>query len=211
MLDQEFGAAIAVLEQPRAERQRTAVQSLNLGLAYAGTGNPERAVAVLQDGLNTTPDSLAIANELGDVLAQAGRMQEADAVFALAQERHPEDLETGLHFLRVLIGSDAGRAKQEGQKLLRAFPKSWEALYLNGVLAMQEEDFTQARGYLSQSIALNGEFALTHSALGVVLARLNFPTGAKTTERAIALGQHRRNGPAFLTERAIRYVKAANS
>ncbi|MGB9032370.1 MAG: tetratricopeptide repeat protein [Acidobacteriaceae bacterium] len=189
VLDQEFGAVIEVLEQPRAERQRTAVQSLNLGLAYAGTGNPERAVAVLQDGLNTTPDSLAIANELGDVLAQAGRMQEADAVFALAQERHPEDLETGLHFLRVLIGSDAGRAKQEGQILLRAFPKSWEALYLNGVLAMQEEDFTQARGYLSQSIALNGEFALTHSALGVVLARLNDPAGAKAElERAIALG-----------------------
>ncbi|MGB6159540.1 MAG: tetratricopeptide repeat protein [Acidobacteriaceae bacterium] len=189
VLDQEFDAAIAVLEQPRAERQRTAVQSLNLGLAYAGTGKPEQAVAALQDGLNTTPDSLAIANELGDVLALAGRMQEAYAVFAMARERHPEDLETGLHFLRVLIGSDAGKAKQEGQDLLRAFPKSWEALYLNGVLAMQEEDFAQARGYLSQSIALNGEFALTHSALGVVLARMNDPAGAKAElERGIALG-----------------------
>jgi Flp pilus assembly protein TadD len=189
VLDQEFGAAIELMEEPRAERQRTAVQSLNLGLAYMGTGNPERAVAVLEDGLNTTPESLAIANELGDVLAQRGRMDEACGVFALARARHPEDEETGLHFLRVLIGSDAGRAKQEGQNLLRAFPKSWEALYLNGVLAMQEEDFMQARGYLSQSIALNGEFALTHSALGVVLARMNDPAGAKAElERAIALG-----------------------
>jgi Flp pilus assembly protein TadD len=193
VLDQEFGPAIELLEAPRAERQRTAVQSLNLGLAYAGTGNPEKAVAVLRDGLNTTPDSLAIANELGDVLAEGGRMDEACGVFALARARHPENLETGLHFLRVLIGSDAGKAKQEGQDLLVAFPKSWEALYLNGVLAMQEEDFAQARGYLSRSIALNGEFALTHSALGVVLARMNDPAGAKAElERAIALGDDSR-------------------
>jgi Flp pilus assembly protein TadD len=54
---------------------------------------------------------------------------------------------------------------------------------------MQDGDFSQARAYLSQSIALNTGFALTHSALGVVLARMNDLAGAKAElDRAIALG-----------------------
>ncbi len=186
---QQFGAAIDLLENPRAERQRTPTQSLQLGIAYAGTGKLNQAIEVLQDGLNTSPDSLPIANELADVLAQAGRIEEAETVFALARERHPEDLDTALHFLRVLMAGDAARAKPEGQTLLRAFPKSWEALYLNGVLAAQNGDFAAARDYLSQSIALNPDFALSHSLLGIVLAQMHNFAGARTQlERAIALG-----------------------
>ncbi len=186
---QEFGAAIALLENPRAERQRTATQSLSLGMAYAGTGKLDAAIGSLRDGLNTTPESAVLVNALEDMLVQAGRVEDASVVFGVARARHPEDVETGLHFLRLLMASDPAKANQVGEELLRAFPKSWETLYLNGVLAMEEHDFTRARVYLSQSIALNAEFAMAHSALGVVLARLNDLAGAKTElERAIALG-----------------------
>ena len=189
VLDQKFAETIELLENPRAARLRTAAQSLNLGIAYAGAGQTGQAIDALRDGLNTTPESTAIANELADVLQQAGRTDDAVAVLALVRERHPEDQETGLHTLRLLMAANSGKAKQAGQDLLRAFPKSWEALYLNGVLAMQDGDFSQARAYLSQSIALNTEFALAHSALGVVLARMNDLAGAKAElERAIALG-----------------------
>jgi Flp pilus assembly protein TadD len=158
-------------------------------MAYAGTGKVDAAIDALRDGLNTTPDSAALVNALEEVLVQAGRWSEADAVFVLARARHPEDVETGLHFLRLLMASDPAKAKPVGEGLLQAFPKSWETLYLNGVLAMEEQDFARARVYLSQSLALNAEFAMAHSALGVVLARLNDLEGAKAElERAIALG-----------------------
>ncbi len=186
---QEFGAAIALLENPRAERQRTATQSLSLGMAYAGTGKLDAAIGALRDGLNTTPESAALVNALEDMLVQAGRVEDASVVFGVARARHPEDVETGLHFLRLLMASDPEKAKPVGEELLQAFPKSWETRYLNGVLAMEEQDFARARLYLSQSIALNAEFAMAHSALGVVLARLNDLEGAKAElERAIALG-----------------------
>lgn len=185
--DRKFAETIELLENPRAARLRTAVQSLNLGIAYAGTGQTGQAIDALRDGLNTTPGSTAIANELADLLGRADQIDDAVAVLALA--RHPEDQETALHALRLLMAANSGKAKQAGQDLLRAFPKSWEALYLNGVLAMQDGDFSQARAYLSQSIALNTGFALTHSALGVVLARMNDLAGAKAElDRAIALG-----------------------
>ena len=191
VLDGEFRPAIVLLENPRAARQRDATQSLNLGLAYAGTGGADQAIAALEDGLNTSPDSLAIANELADVLVQAGRTNEAEEVFGLARARHPADLDTALHFLRVLIGNDAAKAKTEGQDLLHAFPQSWEVLYLNGVVAIQDGDAAQARSYLSQSIALKPENALSHILMGIVLAQMHDLAGAQLElERAIALGDH---------------------
>jgi Flp pilus assembly protein TadD len=189
VLDQDYGGVIELLENPRAERERSAEQSLNLGIAYAGAGKTDAAIATLRDGLNTTPDSGAIANELADVLAQTGRTSEAEEVFAVARLRHPEDQETALHYLRVLVANDPAKAQKEGQALLRAFPQSWEMLYLNGIVATQNGDFSQARTYLSQSIAQNAGFALAHSLLGIVLARMNDFADAKAElEKGIALG-----------------------
>jgi Flp pilus assembly protein TadD len=186
---QSYTRTIELLEAPRAQRLRTAAQSLSLGTAYATLGQTDRAIAALRDGLNTTPDSLPIANELADILAQSGRTDDAVALLAMSRELHPDDLDTRLHILRLLITANSDKAQLTGQQILQAFPKSWEAFYLNGVLATQNGDPNQARLYLSQSMALNPDFALTHSLLGIVLARMNDMPAAKTElERAIALG-----------------------
>jgi Flp pilus assembly protein TadD len=188
-LNQEYQAAIDLLTDRESARQRTAQQSLNLGTAYAALGQTDAAVGVLRDGLNTTPDSLTIAGELADVLALAGRVDEADAVFALALERHPGDLDTELHRFRMLLAADPARAKLTGQDLLRTAPQNWEVLYLNGILETQGGDLAQARVHLEASISVNDAFALAHSLLGVVLARQRDYAGAKQQfERAIALG-----------------------
>jgi tetratricopeptide (TPR) repeat protein len=189
VLDQQFQPAVDLLTDPASVRQRTAVQSLNLGMAYAALGQTDAAVDALRDGLNTSPDSLTIAAELADVLAQAGRIDEADAVFALALERHPGDLETELHRFRMLLAADPVRAKTVGEQLLRTSSDNWEVLYLNGVLEAQDSEMEQARAHLEASIARNESFPLAHSLLGVVLARLRDYAGAKQQlERAIALG-----------------------
>jgi tetratricopeptide (TPR) repeat protein len=85
MSDGDFKGTIDLLEKPRLLGQRSAQQSLNLGVAYRKAARPEEAVRVLRDGLNTTPDSLPLAKELADVLTQLGRKEEADAVLEVAQ------------------------------------------------------------------------------------------------------------------------------
>lgn len=189
VLDQEYQAAIVLLNESASARQRTEVQSLNLGIAYAALGQISSAIDALRDGLNTTPGSLTIASELADVLSQARRIDEADAVFALMMERHPGDLDIELHRFRTLLAGNPARAKAAGQELLRTAPQNWEVLYLNGVLETQEGELAQARSHLEASIALNENVPLAHSLLGVVLAQLRDYAGAKQQfERAIALG-----------------------
>ncbi len=89
--DGDFAATIALLESPRLLPQRTPAQSLNLASAYAKTGKLEEAVHVLLDALNTTPDSIDIAGNLAQFLAQFNRRNEAVAVLKLEMECHPND------------------------------------------------------------------------------------------------------------------------
>lgn len=83
ILDKDYSGTISLLENPIIRGQRTAMQSLNLGLAYARTSRFEEALETLRDGLNTSPDSLSIANELAEVLTRLGRAEEATAVIDL--------------------------------------------------------------------------------------------------------------------------------
>jgi len=95
--DSNFKGTIELLESPRLLGQRTAQQSLNLGLAYAGTAKLDEAARVLRDGLNTTPDSIPLANELADILTKLNRKEEAAAVLELARARHATDPEAATH------------------------------------------------------------------------------------------------------------------
>jgi len=189
VLDGNFAEIITLLEKPSILSQRTPVQSLNLGLAYARTSRLEEAARVLRDGLNTSPDSLPVANELADVLTQLGRGQEAVTVLDLALEQHPEDTDTGIHLVETLMTAAPERALETTQKLLLASPQNWNLLYLNGVLEMKSGNLQQARAHLEQSESLKADFASSHEALGVVLAQLKDMPGAQAQfEKAIALG-----------------------
>jgi len=191
IVDKDYAGTIVLLENPIVIGQRTAVQSLNLGLAYAKMAKSEEAAKVLRDGLNTSPDSLPLANELADVLVELDRFQEAVTVFDLAFEQHPGDPDTSVHYLQMLLAIDPGNAREEGRRLLLAAPNSWKLLYMNGVLEMQDGKLQQAREHLEQSVTLNPDFALSHDALGIALAQLNDMRGAKEhLEKAIALGDN---------------------
>lgn len=102
LIEHDYSAAITLLGNPIISGERTATQSLNLGLAYAASGNLNEAVAVLRDGLNTSPESLPMANALADALLSITRPDEAIIVLELATAQHPEDLDTQLHYHRIL-------------------------------------------------------------------------------------------------------------
>jgi Flp pilus assembly protein TadD len=109
LAEKDFQGTIALLAVPRLLGQRTPRQSLNLGAAYASTGQLEKAATVLRDGLNTTPDSVAIANQLGRILVELNRKDEAVTVLELAVAQHPEDPEAKANLAKVRDALGAGK------------------------------------------------------------------------------------------------------
>lgn len=187
----DYGSVIALLEKTGHSRARSPLQSLNLGIALAGAVRLDDAVRVLREGLNTSPDSLPIADELSVVLMLLSRNEEAYAVFDLALARHQDDLPTQLLFLHALIGSHSEKAPELARKILAAHPDHWEALYLNAVLEAREGDFAAARAHLERSVALNPASDQAQHQLGAVLASLgDLPAARLHLEKAIALGDN---------------------
>lgn len=191
LLDKDFAGTIAALDLPRLLGQRTPKQSLNLATAYASTGKLEQAASVLRDGLNTSPDALALANRLAEILTNLNRGDEAATVLELAVAQHPEDPDTAVHYLDVLSVAHPESAAVAAGKLLVAFPQNAMLLYLTGVLDLKGGNLQTARTHLEQSLSFDPNQALAHEVLGVVLAQLKDMTGAKEHfERAIALGDN---------------------
>ena len=185
----DYAGVIGLLDRPGTTRVLTSSQSLNLGMAYAGTGQLDSAIAVLRGGLNSDPESLPIADELSMMLMLHGREEEAFAVFKLALDRHPADQATQILYLRALVSSHAGEATEYAHKLLAAYPNQWEVLYLNAVLESQEADFLTGRRHLELSIAINPSYFQSQAELGSILAKLDDLPGAKQhLESAISLG-----------------------
>jgi Flp pilus assembly protein TadD len=89
--DADYASVIDLLDKPRVEPQRTPTQCANLALAYARSGKPDQALEVLRNGLNTAPDSAAIAGQLAALLIENGRNEEAASVLELALDRNPDD------------------------------------------------------------------------------------------------------------------------
>jgi Flp pilus assembly protein TadD len=89
--DADYPSVIDLLDKPRVQPQRTPTQCLNLALAYARTGKSDLALDILRNGLNTTPDSVAIVRQLAGLLIQGSRNEEAASVLELALGHTPDD------------------------------------------------------------------------------------------------------------------------
>jgi Flp pilus assembly protein TadD len=203
--DNDFTGTIALLQVPRLVGQRTPQQSLNLAAAYARTARLDEAARVLRDGLNTSPDSLALADQLARTLVELKREDEAVTVLEVAIAQHPQDADTAILYLGTLVAAQPGKAPEAAQKLLLTFPHNAKVLYLSGVVDMKAGNLEQARAHLEQSLSLEPNEALPHEALGVVLAQLKDMAGAKEQfERAIALG----DGSPEVTANLARVVAA---
>lgn len=187
----DHSSVIALLDKPASSRERSPLQSLNLGIAFAGVAKLDDAARVLREGLNTAPDSLPIADELAVVLMLLSRDEEAYGVFDMALQRHPDDQPTQLLYLRVLVSSHSEKAPQYAHKLLASYPNQWEVHYLNGQLASREGAFQQARVHFERAVLLNPGYAQAHTELGNTLTKLGDLRGARVQlEKGIALGDN---------------------
>ena len=172
LLEGDYPGAIGLLETPRLLGQRTPQQSLNLAAAYAKTAKLDEAARVLQDGLNTSPDSLPVANRLAETLMALLRPDEAIAVLQLAAEKHPEDADTSVHLLETLMAAHSEKALGVGRKLLAALPQNPKLLALVGALEMRNGDPRSARTDLERAVALGDQTSETKENLAQVLKAL---------------------------------------
>jgi len=126
--DKDFAGTITLLDVSRLVGQRSPQQCLNLGAAYAATGKLDEAARVLRDGLNTTPDSIELADRLARVLVQLDRKDEAAVVLELSVEEHPEDARTH-EALGVVLAQmkDMVRAKEHFERAIALGDNSPEA------------------------------------------------------------------------------------
>ena len=185
----DYSAVVTLLGRPAETRVRSALQSLNLGIAYASTARLTLASDVLREGLNTAPNSLPLAVELALVLKLLSRDDEAYSVLELALRHHPGDLNTQLLYCRMLVTGHSDKAPQLAKRLLLVHPNNWEVLYLSSLLEIQEGDYKQARTHLERTVVLNPNDPKSQKALGEALTRLQDLQGAKEhLEKAIALG-----------------------
>ena len=191
ILEGNYSETITLLEDPSLIGQRTPLQIVNLGVAYAGSGKPDESESALRDGVNTYPDSVLLANHLAETLIQLGRHGEAAALMKLAVMRHPQELSTKLLYLRALIGTNPDEAEVLGKSLLTSFAGNWEVQYLNGVLETKCGRLQQGRKHLEQSVNLNPNSAASHAALALVLAQLkDIPQAKEQQQKAIALADN---------------------
>jgi tetratricopeptide (TPR) repeat protein len=185
----DYASVVALLDKPGSSRVRTPLQSLNLGVAYAGTAQLDNAVKALREGLDNDPGSPPVSDELSLVLMLHGRQDEASAVLQMALDKHPDDQATQILYFRFMVFSHNAKATEIANKLLTAYPRQWEVLYLNAILESQEGDFATARSHLELAIALNPGYSQSYAELGSILARADELPGAKEhLEKAIALG-----------------------
>ncbi|AXC12101.1 hypothetical protein ACPOL_2793 [Acidisarcina polymorpha] len=187
----DYSSVIALLDEPGAESNWTEVQSLNLGMAYAGRAQLDKAASVLREGLNDHQDSLPIADELAVVLMLLGNNEEAYSIFDLALSKHPGDQPTQILYLHSMVTSKSDRAHNYCNKLLAAYPDQWEVLYLAGLLESRKAEYEQARAHLEHSVSLNSGYYQSQQELGNVLFELgNLLAAKRHLEKAIALGDN---------------------
>jgi Flp pilus assembly protein TadD len=181
-----FDAVIALLgPQPKGGDL-----TLDLASAYQAAGSPDQAIEVLKKGLEASPSSRDLTRALITNLLLQQRYQEAAKSGAKLVQQSPRDLDAQKLYLHVLVlNDDEDLARPLAHKLLSAAPHDFGVLYLNGVLENRSGNYAGGRTFLEESVALNPNRYDSRYNLGIALANLNDPRGAREQfEKALALG-----------------------
>lgn len=173
---------------PAAPRDQNLI--LDLALAYRKAEMFDDAARVLNHGLKLYPGSDSVTEALVTLSIHLNHSEAASALAEKLARQKPHDLEAQRIYLRALANAQKNdEAFALGRKLLLLAPHDADFLFLNGMLERTEGDFSLARKHLEESVALSPNFYNSRYNLGVVLAHLQDPAGAKEQfKKALELG-----------------------
>jgi tetratricopeptide (TPR) repeat protein len=181
----DFMVAIDLLRNAKRDEDL----DLDLARAYGLAGMLDEAAATVKDAMAADPTSLRLTNALATVYLHQLRFQDAAALLGAYLQQHPNEIESQVLYLRVLVlNNDFATARPLGSKLLASAPRDFDVLSLNGILEREAGDYPAARNHLQEAVKLQPEDYATRYNLGAALAHLNDAAGARQQlEKAIAL------------------------
>ena len=173
---------------PTAPRDQNLI--LDLALAYRKAEMFDDAARVLTQGLKLYPDSDSLTEAFVTLSIHVNHSEAATALAEKLARQKPRDLEAQRVYLRALTNAQSNdQALALGRRLLVLAPHDADFLFLNGMLERTAGDFSLARKHLEESVALSPNFYNSRYNLGVVLAHLQDPAGAKEElKKALELG-----------------------
>lgn len=187
--DKDYLGVVSLLRQGRSKDTLSQVQTLNLGEALALLARLNDAIAVLKSGLQRSPDSVSLADEMATVQLLAGQQELAYATLQRVIAEHPGDRTTETLYLRALINGNSGKAALYAAKLIAEYPKDAEILYLGAHLAQIAGNYKQAEELVMRSLALNADSYKAQQLYGMLLMqRGDLQASRRHLEKAIALG-----------------------
>jgi protein O-GlcNAc transferase len=150
--DRQFQSAIDLLTTAPHDKELT----LDLALAYSQDGRFEQAASTLNSALTRTRGDLRLSEALATVYSQAHRYQDASKVLRAALTLHPHDHDVELLYLQVLVlQDDFVIARPLVQQLLAAHPDNFDALYLSGLLEMNQQQYAAAISQTTTTFAIS--------------------------------------------------------
>jgi len=134
------------------------------------------------------PDDLVLLGRAFE-LQQAGRLAEAEALYAQVLAANPDDPTALVNAGAVALArGDFGLAIARFEHVVRLAPRNAPARSNLGFALIRAGRDSEALAVLDRAVALNGTFAQAHNNRGIALARLGRPAEAITAfERALQL------------------------
>lgn len=182
----DYASVIGSLQGAARDQNLT----LDLAIAYRKTGMLSEDEQTLRQGLRADPGSDALTAALVSLYVDESRYEAATTLSEQIAKAKPHDLEAQrIDFRTLVITGDNAHAVPLGRRLLELAPHDPDLLNLNGLLEKRAGDYQAARRHLEEAVALSPGDYNPRVNLGVVLADLNDPAGARVQlDKARALG-----------------------
>ena len=178
LVQQDFPAALRVLENARKYFDKNPQIELALGVAYYGQRDFAKAVDQFLNTIRLAPDVPQPYVFLGRLLDHAGgRLSDITSRFAAYQAQNPKDpLGYVLHAKALIAQLPADGNVQPAldllQQALTLKENDAEAHYLAGLVLARQGEFAKAAAHLERSIALNASDPAPHYQLARAYAKL---------------------------------------
>ena len=191
--ENQFAAAVSMLEQLLKEDPKVIDAWFTLGNIYARAGKQEQAIAHFKRALDLKPDDEEAVINMAHAYRKLGRDDDALVGFRRFLELDPKNAQVNYEIAQILL--DRGENRNAADALNRALalePKMAAARNALGVVALNEGDLARAEAEIRQALAQKPDVRLAHFNLGLV-AEKRGDAGAAIAEYRRELELHPNN------------------